>query len=218
MPELNNIRGFEKSRLQSLSDGVFSIVMTLLVLEVISNEVTGAASAPELHKALLDLWPKLLSYVISFVVAGVFWVAQLADLHHLTHTDNRFLWINILFLFWVSLLPFSAALLGEHHQYAVAAIVYGCNMIFASLTLHFSWRYAVQGHRLVSPDLSAVAIKQAHVRILLGPPIYLLGIGVAFYNPHASFILYVFVAILYVVAGIVPSRFRIKALSSFDDD
>ncbi len=218
MPEFDNIRGFEKSRLQSLSDGVFAIVMTLLVLEIISDEVIGAASAPELLKTLLELWPKVLSYTISFAVAGVFWVAQLADLHNLTHTDNRFIWINIFFLFWVSLLPFSAALLGEHHQYAVAVIIYGCNMIFASLTLHISWRYAVSGHRLVSPDLSALVIKQAHVRLLLGPPIYLLGIGVAFYNPHVSFILYVFVAILYVVAGIVPSRFRIKALSSLDDD
>jgi uncharacterized membrane protein len=218
MPESENIRGFEKSRLQSLSDGVFSIVMTLLVLEIISNEVTGAASAPELHKALLGLWPKVLSYAISFAVAGVFWVAHHADLHHLTHTDNRFLWINIFFLFWVSLLPFSAALLGEHHHYAVAVIVYGCNMIFANLTLHIGWRYAISGHRLVSPDLSALAIRQAHVRLLLGTPIYLLGIGVAFYSPHTSFVLYVLMAILYVAAGIVPPRLRVKALSSLDDD
>jgi uncharacterized membrane protein len=145
-------------------------------------------------------------------------VAHHADLHHLTHTDNRFLWINIFFLFWVSLLPFSAALLGEHHQYAVAVIVYGCNMIFASVTLHISWRYAVRGHRLVGPGLSDLVMKQAHVRLLLGPPIYLLGIGVAFYSPHASFILYVLMAILYVVAGIVPSRLRINALSRLDED
>jgi uncharacterized membrane protein len=210
-------RGFDKGRLQSLSDGVFSIVMTLLVLELISIEVTGAGSASELHKALLGLWPKVLSYVISFAVAGVFWVAQHADLHHLTHTDNRYLWISIFFLFWISLLPFSAALLGEHHQYAVAVIIYGCNMIFATLTLHIGWRYAVQAHRLVKPDLSSPVIRLAHRRLLLGTPIYLLGIGLAFYDPHASYLVYVIMAILYVLAGVIPDRLRIRPLSPIDD-
>lgn len=213
-----NSRGFDKSRLQSLSDGVFSIVMTLLVLELISTEVTGAGSSEELHQALIGLWPKVLSYVISFAVAGVFWVAQHADLHRLTHTDTRYLWINIFFLFCISLLPFSAALLGEHHQYAVAVIIYGCNMILATLTLHIGWRYAAHSHRLVRPELSALDMKRAHARLLLGPPIYLLGIGVAFHSPHASYLIYVLMAILYVVAGIIPDRLRIRALNLVDDN
>lgn len=207
MTDLNG-RGFDKGRLQSLSDGVFAIVMTLLVLELISIEVTGAGSAAELHKALLELWPKVLSYAISFAVAGVFWVAQHADLHHLSHTDNRYLWLNLFFLFWISFLPFSAALLGEHHQYEVAAIIYGCNMILATLALNIGWRYAVHHHRLVKPDLDVRIIRRAHRRLLLGQPIYLLGIGVAFYSPHASYLIYVVVAILFVLAGIIPGRFR----------
>ncbi len=209
--------GFEKSRLQSLSDGVFSIVMTLLVLELISNDVIGANSSSELHRALLGLWPKALSYVISFAVAGVFWVAQHADVHHLTHTDNRYLWISIFFLFWISLLPFSAALLGEHHQYAVSAIIYGFNMLLATLTLHIGWRYAVSGHRLVKTELSALYIKRAHRRLLLGPPIYLVGIATAFHNPHLSFLIYVLMAILYVLSGIIPDRLRIRALNPDED-
>jgi uncharacterized membrane protein len=209
--------GFDKGRLQSLSDGVFSIVMTLLVLELISTEVTGAGSAAELHQALLGLWPKALSYAISFTVAGVFWVAQHADLHRLTHTDDRYLWLSMFFLFWISLLPFSAALLGEHHYYTVAVILYGGNMILATLALHLGWRYAVYRHRLVRPDLSPLAIRQAHRRLLIGPPFYLLGIGIAFYSPHASFVVYVLMAILYVLAGIIPSRLRIRALSPMDD-
>lgn len=208
---------FDKGRLLSLSDGVFSIVMTLLVLELISNEVTDAKSVVDLHNALLELWPKLLSYVISFAVAGVFWVDQHADLHHVEHTDNRYLWLNIFFLFWISLLPFSAALLGEHHQYTVAPAIYGCNMTLASLGLHISWRYAVRGKRLVKADLSPVFINRAHRRLLLGPPIYLLGIAVAFYSPHLSFLVYVLMAGLYVLAGIIPDCLRIRALNPFDD-
>ncbi|BBL73472.1 TMEM175 family protein [Methylomagnum ishizawai] len=214
----HNGRGFEKGRLQSLSDGVFAIVMTLLVLEIIADEVTGAASAAELHKALLELWPKVLSYAISFAVAAVFWVHQHADLHHLTHTDNRFLWINIFFLFWISLLPFSAAMLGEHHQYAVASIIYGCNMILASLTLHASWLYAVRNHRLVKPDLGPEVIRQANRRLLVGPPFYALGIAIAFHSPHASYLVYVLMAVLYVVAGLVPRRWRLPILSAADGE
>ncbi|MBS1214489.1 MAG: hypothetical protein H6R26_3106 [Proteobacteria bacterium] len=152
MAEISS-RGFDKGRLQSLSDGVFSIVMTLLVLQVISNEVLNANSSAELHQALLELWPKVLSYIISFAVAGVFWVAQHADLHHLRHTDDRYLWISILFLFWISLLPFSAALLGEHHQY----------------------------------------------------------------HPHISYFIYVLMAILYILAGIIPARLRIRSLNPTED-
>jgi uncharacterized membrane protein len=209
--------GFEKGRLQSLSDGVFSIVMTLLVLELISVEVTGANSASELHQALLSLWPKVLSYVISFAVAGAFWVAQHSDLHHLVHTNDRYLWISIFFLFWISLLPFSAALLGEHHQYAVSEVVYGFNMLLATLALHVGWRYAASKHRLIDPDLSQLIIRRSHRRLLLGPPIYLLGIVMAFYDPHTSFLIYVVMAILYVLAGIIPKKLRIRALNPTED-
>ena len=126
---------FDKGRLQSLSDGVFAIVMTLLVLNLIGDEVLGAKSAGELHSVLLELWPKIISYVISFAVAARYWVAQHVMMHHVAHTDLRFIWLNILFLFWISWLPFSAALLGEHHQYAVGEIVYGVNMILIIVSM-----------------------------------------------------------------------------------
>lgn len=213
-----NGRGFDKGRLQSLSDGIFSIVMTLLVLELISNEMTTAGSAAELHKALLELWPKALSYAISFVVAGVFWVVQHGDLHRLTHTDNRYLWFSIFFLFWISLLPFSAALLGEHHQYTVAVVLYACNMILASLTLHLSWRYAAYNHRLIRSDLNPLTMRRAHVRLMVGLPFYLLGMGIAFYRPYISYVIYVLLAILYVLGGIIPGRLRIRAFSPPDEE
>jgi uncharacterized membrane protein len=208
---------FDKGRLQSLSDGVFSIVMTLLVLQVISNEVLDANSSEELHQALLELWPKLLSYIISFAVAGVFWVAQHADVHHLRHTDDRYLWISIVFLFWISLLPFSAALLGEHHQYPISEVVYGFNMILATITLHVGWRYAAHDHRLVNEDLSPKFIKLYHRRLLLGTPIYLLGIAEAFHNPHISYLIYVLMAISYILASMIPNRLRIRSLNPSDD-
>jgi uncharacterized membrane protein len=210
-------RGFEKSRLQALSDGVFSIVMTLLVLELLSDAVLGAKSEADLHQALIDLFPKILSYMISFTVAGVFWVAQHADLHHVQRTDGRYLWFTIFFLFWISLLPFSAALLGEHHRYPVAVIIYGCNMIVATLTLHLGWLYATRRNRLVRSDLSRHSIRQAHVRLLIGPPVYVLGIVIAFSSPHSAYVVYVLMAILYVVAGIIPNRLRIRAFASEDD-
>jgi uncharacterized membrane protein len=210
-------RGFGKERLQALSDGIFSIVMTLLVLELISDEVAAAKSEPELIDSLLDLWPKVVSYLISFAVAGAFWVAQHGDVHHLERTDARYLWLSIFFLFWISLLPFSSAMLGEHHQYAIAEILYGWNMILASLSLHLTWWYAVR-HRLLLPGLNSDAIRRAHRRLLLGPPIYLLAIGLAHVNPHTSYALYVITAVLYVIAGIIPDRLRVKALRNPLDD
>ena len=182
---------FDKGRLQSLSDGVFSIVMTLLVLNLITNEVLGARSAHELHGVLLALWPKIVSYIISFAVAARFWVAQHLLMHKVVVTDLRFMWLNMTFLFWVSLLPFSAAILGEHHQFAMGEIIYGVNMILIFLSLAGCWHRATHNPGLIEGELDRRFVRKLKARLWMAPLIYLVAIVTSFYSPHLAYLIYV---------------------------
>ena len=199
-------RYFEKDRLQALSDGVFSIVMTLLVLNLIDIDVLGAKTEGELHQLLSALWPKLVSYIISFVIAARFWVAQHVLTHNITQIDLRFIWLNALFLFFISMLPFSAALLGEHHQYAVAEIVYGANMIMSVGTLGVCWRYAVADGCLVKDDLPPEFSRVAYSRIRMAVVVYAIGIVISIANPHAGYVMYVLAAFLSILLVTIGKR------------
>ncbi len=139
--------GLSKGRIEAFSDGVFAIVITLLVFNIKVPELPRGAPAAELRHALLELWPKFLSYVISVVVVGIYWVAHHAAFHCVKHSDRIFLWINILFLAFVAVIPFSAALLGQYHRYQIAIVFYGANMIAAGLSLYLLWWYATSKHR-----------------------------------------------------------------------
>src|ERR1700737_1299223 len=103
-----------RNRIEALTDGVFAVAMTLLVLDIKVPELPQPMATDELLRQLLALWPKFLSYVISFVILGVYWVGHHVQLSFIRRADRPLLWINILFLLWVALVPFSTALLGEY--------------------------------------------------------------------------------------------------------
>jgi uncharacterized membrane protein len=128
-----------KSRLEALSDGLFAIVLTLLVFQLMVPSILDAKNADDLHTALIMLWPKFVSFFISFIIISVFWVVHHSYYHALAGINEVQLWLNLLFLFFVSLLPFSSELIGEHHDVRVAAIIYGMNLVFTTLALRLNW-------------------------------------------------------------------------------
>ena len=128
-----------KSRLEALSDGVFAIVMTILVLQLGGSEISNAETSRQLDAALLAQWPTFVSYAISFMVVGLYWIS-----HHLYFTFIRDvnedqLWLNLLFLFCLSFIPFSADLIGEHPDYRAGAVLYGFNLSACTGALYLNW-------------------------------------------------------------------------------
>src|SRR5262249_58864256 len=105
----------------------------------------------ELPLKLLSLWPKFLSYTISFVILGVYWVGHHVQLSFIRRADRPLLWINIFFLLWVALVPFSTALLSEYAKTRLAIAIYGANLIAIGLTLALHWWYATTESRHVRP-------------------------------------------------------------------
>ncbi len=120
----NHIAGQSVERLAALSDGVFAVAMTLLVLDLRVPAMEAMHSERELWRALVALSPRLVMYMMSFMTLGIFWIGQQTQLNHLARSDRSLSWIHIVFLFRVSITPFSTTLLAEFPKYRTALLVY----------------------------------------------------------------------------------------------
>jgi uncharacterized membrane protein len=190
-----------RNRIEALTDGVFAVAMTLLVLDIKVPELQQPTGTAELPLKLLALWPKFLSYSISFIILGVYWVGHHAQLSFIRRADRPLLWINILFLLWVALVPFSTALLSEYPKTRLAIGIYGANLIAIGLTLALHWSYATGESRHVDPAIDRDLVRGAMYRTLMAPIVYLIAILISFFRVEVSLILYALVPILYILPG-----------------
>ena len=194
--------GLTKSRIEALTDGVFAVAMTLLVFEIKIPGFAPEAGVGGLARHLAALWPNFVSYAISFFVLGIYWVGHHNEFHFIRRSNRPFLWLNIVFLFFVTLIPFSAALISSHFDEPIAIAFYGGNLIAVGLMLYAMWAYATRGRRLVDQDLPAEAVHRAARRILIAPCVFAGAIVLGFFNTRASLILYAAVELYYFF----PSR------------
>jgi len=195
-----NVEGLGKQRIEALSDGIFAFAMTLLVLDVkIPKLPEPLVNQGVLAQTLLDLWPKFLTFAMSFVTLGFFWAAHHGYSHFLKRTDRYFLWINLLFLLIVVFMPFSTDLLGDYPRHRIAEMVYGCNMMALGLTLYWQWAYATSGRRLVGDNLEPELVRKGKRRILMGVLLNICAVLLALVNPAISLVLYVLFPIIYMV-------------------
>jgi uncharacterized membrane protein len=193
------------TRLESLTDGIFAIVMTLLVLEIAVPQISSHSPdvvGTELSKRLLDLWPKIFSYVISFIILAIYWRGHHGQFHYIKHSDGVLVWINIMFLMAVSFLPFSTSLLGEYINQQISVFIYGGNSIIIALLLYIQWRYATDHCRLVEENLDPNIIRRLPIRVFIVIFAYLIAIGVSFINVHYSAILFT----LIVISAVLPNK------------
>ena len=203
----NRIAGQSVERLAALSDGVFAVAMTLLVLDLRVPATEAIHSEHELWRALVALSPRLVMYMMTFLTLGIFWVGQQTQLNHLARSDRSLSWIHIMFLFAVTLTPFSTMLLAEFPAYRLALIVYWLNILLLGTTLYFSWICAMD-KSLVKHDLPSevpIAIKR---RILIGQALYAFGALLCVFNTYWSIAFIVLVQLNYAIAPRLPGRAR----------
>jgi uncharacterized membrane protein len=177
---------FTPNRLEALTDAVFAIVMTLLVLEISIPEIAQSSLHAELTQRLFELWPKLLSYGISFIILGMFWYLHHQSFHYIKRSDSGLIWLNIIFLMFIALIPFSTALFGSYETEQLPLIIYAGNLLLASVLRFILWTYATGKHRLVDSDISPHLVKWDRlisIGILL---IFMLIIGVSFISVAAG--------------------------------
>ena len=182
-------------RIGSFSDGVFSIAITLLVLEVkVPDHVTGG-----LISAVPEVLPKFLAHVVSFAVLGIYWVGHHNMFLHIRRHDRWLLWMNILFLMFVASMPFAAALIIRYPDDELALVFYALMLIGAGVSLNLTWRYATERRRLVPAELDDDLIAFVNRRQLMAPIVYLVALLVSFLNLNVAKLLFVLVPLLYIV-------------------
>ena len=178
--------GRELDRVVNFSDGVFAIVITLLVLDIRVPDIPEGLISQELPSRILDLEPKFLSYVISFLVIAIYWQAHHRVFRPIRSYDSTLLWLNVLFLMAISFLPFPTSLLGEYSEEQLSVVIYAATAAVASLLLvSISW-YAAGEHRLVSSDIDDEAERTQRVQGLAVQVVFVLSIGISFFSPRAA--------------------------------
>jgi uncharacterized membrane protein len=178
-----------KTRLEAFSDGVVAIVITIMVLEL---KVPHGASLADLS----PLWPVFLSYVLSFVNVGIYWSNHHHMLHATHHVGGAALWSNLHLLFWLSLMPFATAWMGENHFGSVPTALYGFDLLMCAVA------YTVLQRTLIAADggasLLAVAVG-SDFKGKLSLAAYAAAIPLAFVHPAMAGALYVMVALMWLV-------------------
>lgn len=176
----------ELDRIIFFSDAIFAIVMTLLVLNIPVPNLPPGSAATELPNRVFDLWPKFLSYVLSFLVIGTYWVAHHGAFRHFRSYDTTLVWLNLLFLLSISFMPFPTALLGEHGEHQFTVALYAISFAIPRLILALLWWHAMRGRIVLSDSLDARTLKYHLTRSLAIPVVFLLSIVVSFFSVSAT--------------------------------
>lgn len=174
-------------RILALSDGVFAIAMTLLVLEIAVPATTGDAGLP---KALLELWPRYLAYALSFLVIARFWMIHRLAFRLIARDDAVLVWLNLLLLIFVAFLPFPTAVLGDHRGSPAAAVLYAISVGLASTASAAYWWYASGRGKLLRPDAGHAQVRATRARGLFAPVFFALTVPIAVFAPYAAEVLW----------------------------
>ncbi len=200
MPSLyNRVAGQSVERIAALSDGIFAVAMTLLVLDLHVPAANGIHSERGLWQALIELSPRLLIFLMSVMTLGIFWVGQQTQLNHFARSDRNLAWIHIAFLCAVCLVPFTTSLLAEFIHYRTALIVYWLNIVILGLFVYWSWSYATRAN-LVADDVPAEVHPAIIRRIVVAQSLYAAGAALCFINTYYSIAAIVLIQINYAIA------------------
>lgn len=174
-------------RIEALTDGVFAIVLTLLVLDISIPLITHSSLQVELPRRLIELWPKFYSYVLSFIVLGMFWSNHHLAFHHIKRSNNGLVWINIFFLMFVALIPFTTSLIGDYRMEQLPFVIYVINVLLILIMRLILWTYATGKYRLVDSDINPRLVKGRKLSMIVTSLILILAIGISFINVAAAF-------------------------------
>ena len=195
-------RELTTTRVESLSDGVFAIVLTLMVFQIRVPDIPS-------DRALLELWPRLIhqalefySYAVSFVLVGIYWVAH-HNIYHLVKRSTRpLLWMNLLFLMVVGFLPYSVARVGRYADIQRIMILYGAHLMIIGGLLYFQWWYVTRKKNQLVGLLSPEFVRSVNFKILTAPAVCVLAMLTSFISVRGSYLLYLLTIVMYLL----PSR------------
>jgi len=190
------------SRVEAFSDGVIAIIITIMVLALklpdLGKEPTTRAVIYHLHLLL----PYFAAYVLSFIMIGIFWTNHHHMFHLLAKTDERLLALNLIFLFWMSLIPFATAMVGANPLLPVSSALYGFVKLMTTLSLALMRTHTIR-RGLIHKDTDTTLTRQVHIvsvkaqrRSFIATAAYLISIPLAFVSVYAAYLCFIIPPIL----------------------
>ena len=199
----NQVTSQSVERLAALSDGIFAVAMTLLVLELHGPAKESIHSEGDLWNALCAMMPQIVTWLMSFLTLGIFWSGQQVQLNEFERSDRHLAWIHLAFLSVISVMPFSTRLLADYIGFKTALLCYWVNIAAPGVILFASWRYA-RGAGLVRKEMTAEICRAVERRIVVAQSLYAVGAALCVVNDYASIGFIVLAQLNFALAPRIP--------------
>lgn len=183
-------------RAEAFSDGVIAIIVTILILEIHVPEIEAHTNIEAWH-AIISILPKLAGFLISFVSVAIFWVNHHYFFNSIAKSNSSLFWYNNHLLFWLAVIPFATAFLGDYPTIPVAVALYGFVLTMAALAFNLMIHFVYFRSPLTRDFMSLANRKKQFQRSLIGVVVYSLSIPLAFLNPYISLSIFALVPIYY---------------------
>jgi uncharacterized membrane protein len=201
----NKFAGQSVERLAALSDGIFAFAMTLLVLDLRVPAAELIRTDQDLWRGLVALSPQIIMYLMSFLTLGIFWIGQQTQLNHLDRSARSLSWMHLVFLFAVTLIPFSTHLLAEFSTYRIALLFYWFNIALLGGSLYLTWDCAI-GLDLLKADMPHGISEAIKRRVVVAQSLYACGALLCVFNTHWSIAFIVVAQLYYAIAPRIGRR------------
>jgi uncharacterized membrane protein len=195
----NRVAGQSLERLAALSDGIFGVAMTLLLLDLHVPEKIPGMTPSDLRWALWKLAPNVLVYMLSFMILGIFWVGQQTQLNHLSHSERHLTWLHLAFLFPVTTMPFSTRLLVSFINFRVALLIYWANILVLGILVYCCWIRALRAG-MVRENVSQAARDAICKRIVYAQILYAISVSLCVFSNYLAICAIVLVQLYFVLA------------------
>ncbi len=190
---------FNKTRVETFSDGIFAVIITLLVLEIKVPEIHEHHSARELATALWPLLPKMISWMVSFFIVCVIWVSHHQLMEQLRVITHGLFWLNALLLMWCALIPFPTALLGDYATNPMAGLVFGILLSMMGFAFWAIRLYILRWPHVLKESPGREANRRVAVRtFIFGPMLYLVGGVSALVHPYIALTIFAFIPVYFI--------------------
>lgn len=204
---------FSKGRFETITDGVFAIMMTILVFNISVPELIlfteGEYATERLSNRFTDLWPDIIAYIISFTTLGVYWATHHRIFRWVLYVDRPLIWINILFLMIIGFVPFSTTLLTQYLDQQISIFVYSFNAILAGVIAYALYFYVKRNPELVDKTIPILIGRRTGRRIVVTTLTYLVAILFSFIQLPASW----FLLLLVLIPELIPDRYYARDTS-----
>ena len=201
MEKSNRASELGKNRIEALSDGIFAVAMTLLVFEFHVPALPHTAANVVVVPALLQLWPKFLTYVVSFLSLGVFWIGHHNMYHAVQRADRVLLGLSIVFFLFVAFLPFSTSVLNAFLQTQAGLLFFGANLTILGWLLSLQWAYAASQPGMLADFVTPAHRALVRFRFLLYPVVVTLTMLLCFWSVPISLAIYLLLLPTYMIPG-----------------